>query len=243
MSDAEGRLFPGTHGIIPALDVESTEAVKKIVEATNGIDGVSGYKIGLSSVLRQGLAATVRGLRELTDLPLVYDHQKAGPDVPDMAGKFSRICKESGIDALILFPLAGPGAVTSFVGSAIENQLVPIVGGDLPFDDYNASGGGYVIDDALDRIFDRAVEAGARHFVVPGNTTDKVSRYAERLGAIFAAPTLLIPGIGALGGSITDCFTAAQDCHCHAVIGRAIYAADDPVAAARELADQALRFA
>lgn len=250
-SHAQGRSTAGgriaelrtTHGIIPALDMDSADQVRRVVESTTGIEGVVAYKLGLTMVLRLGLAEAVRRLKEVTDLPILYDHQKAGPDVPDMAAKFCRLCAEAGADGLILFPLAGPRAVDGFVGGALDNGLLPVVGGDLPLADYNASGGGYVVDDALDHIFRRALDLGARHFIVPGNTADKIRHHAGWLRRAIDRPQLVIPGIGALGGSIEDCFAAAEGCNAYAVVGRAIYGADDPTAAARQLAAEAQRFA
>src|SRR5262249_22917390 len=71
-----------THGILIALDMESLDRMRKVVEQTSGIPGVVGYKVGLTLTLRLGLGGAVRHLRASTDLPLIYDHQKAGPDVP-----------------------------------------------------------------------------------------------------------------------------------------------------------------
>jgi orotidine-5'-phosphate decarboxylase len=231
-----------SHGILIALDMESLDHMRKVVEQTSSIAGVVGYKVGLTATLRLGLGNAVGDLRACTDLPLIYDHQKAGPDVPDMAPKFSATCKQAGVDGLILFPVAGPRAVVAFAGSAYRNRLLPIVGGDLPFPDYNASGGGYVIDDALDRIFRKAIEIGVDHFVIPGNTPDKVRHHAGWLVEKIERPCLFIPGIGALGGSIADAFSAAPGCNAYAVVGRAVYDASDPGEAARHLAGEALRF-
>jgi orotidine-5'-phosphate decarboxylase len=235
--------FRATHGIVPALDLESPDEILRLVEAIDPIPGLVAYKLGLTLTLRLGLLEAVRRLRTVTALPIIYDHQKAGADLPDMAGKFASTCKAAGVDALILFPLAGPRAVSGFVGAAIEHGLLPIVGGDLPLEDYNAAGGGYVIDDALERIFAVAAGAGATHFVVPGNTPAKVRHHAARLRERLAAPSLFIPGIGALGGSVADTFAAAPGCRVYAVVGRAIFAAADPRAAAQRLAEEASRFA
>jgi|SRR6056297_1915146 len=237
-----GINFRTTHGIVPALDSPDLDEVRRVVEASTGVEGVVAYKLGLTMVLRYGLAEAVRVLREVTELPILYDHQKAGPDVPDMAGKFCALAREAGVDGLILFPLAGPNAVDGFAGGAIEHGLLPVVGGDLPLPDYNVAGGGYVADDALERIFERAADIGTRDFIVPGHKAEKVRRHAEWLQANVQAPRLFIPGIGALGGTIEGTFAAAEGCHTYAVVGRAVYAADNPGEAARMLAGQALQF-
>lgn len=232
-----------SHGVVPALDLESLDDVKRVVEQTTRITGVVAYKLGLTVTLRLGLQKAIAELRGVTDLPLFYDHQKAGPDVPDMAAKFASTCAEAGADGLILFPLAGPTAVDEFVGNTLKHGMLPIVGGDLPLPSYNASGGGYVVDDALDKIFRRAASAGARHFIVPGNTSAKVRHHASWLPSVAPDPHLFIPGIGALGGSIGETFAAAPKCRVYAIVGRAIYGAPDAAAAARRLADEALSFA
>jgi orotidine-5'-phosphate decarboxylase len=230
-------------GIMPALDVDSFDEVKRVVARTTRVEGVVAYKVGLTSVLRLGLAAVVRELRAVTDLPLIYDHQKAGPDVPDMAAKFAALCKEAGADGLILFPVAGPRAVAEFVGNALKHRLLPVVGGDLPLPDYNVAGGGYIADDALARIFERAVALRTDHFVVPATDLAKVRRLAAWLVERLEVPFLFMPGIGALGGAIKDAFAAAPGCRRYAVVGRAVYGAPDPSEAAKRLAGEALAFA
>lgn len=235
--------FSGRVGILVALDAERVEESLRVVDATMGVEGVVGYKLGLTLVLRLGLAAAVKRLRDATPLPIVYDHQKAGPDVPDMAVKFCATCREAGVDGLILFPTAGPRAVSGFVGESIRNGLLPIVGGDLPFPDYNAAGGGYVIDNALDLIFDRAVDLGADHFVVPGNTPDKLRHHSVRLCSRIDVPTFFVPGIGPLGGTLGDAVRAAPGCRVFGVVGRAVYAVADPRSAAQRLVGDALQAA
>jgi orotidine-5'-phosphate decarboxylase len=230
-------------GIMPALDIDSFDEAKRVVAQTTRVEGVVAYKVGLTSVLRLGLATVMRELRAVTDLPLIYDHQKAGPDVPDMAAKFAALCKEAGADGLILFPIAGPRAVAEFVGNALKHRLLPVVGGDLPLPDYNVAGGGYIADDALSRIFERAVALRADHFVVPATDLAKVRRLSAWLVERLEVPFLFMPGIGALGGAIKDAFAAAPGCRRYAVVGRAVYGAPDPAEAAKRLAGEALAFA
>ena len=232
--------FRSRHGVIVALDADSVDACKQTIDLTTRVEGVVGYKLGMTMALRLGLAESVRQLRAHTDLPLLYDHQKAGPDVFDMAAKFAGLCAEAKVDGLILFPTAGPRAVEGFVGETIRRGMLAMVGGDLPFADYNVSGGGYVADDALERIIDKAIESGATHFVVPGNTSAKLAHHAARLKGRLAAPVFIVPGIGPLGGKIGDLVAAAHGCSVYGVVGRAVYGAPDQTAAARALADEAL---
>ena len=103
--------FRSRHGVIVALDADSVDACKQTIDLTTRVEGVVGYKLGMTMALRLGLAESVRQLRAHTDLPLLYDHQKAGPDVFDMAAKFAGLCAEAKVDGLILFPTAGPRAV------------------------------------------------------------------------------------------------------------------------------------
>jgi orotidine-5'-phosphate decarboxylase len=232
--------LPGRCGVVIALDTDTVEEAERVIAQTTDVEGVAGYKVGLTVVLRLGLADAIRTLRGATRLPLIYDHQKAGPDVPDMAVKFSATCRAAGVDGLILFPIAGPRAVAGFAGEALRQRLLPVVGGDLPFPDYNAAGGGYVIDNALDLIFAKSLELGVDHFVVPVNTPAKLIHHAVWLRSRIDVPTFLVPGIGPLGGTLPDAVRAAPGCRVFGVVGRAIYAAKDPGEAARRIAGEAL---
>jgi len=236
--------FRSKHGVIVALDAETVRDCKRTIDLTTTVDGVVGYKLGMTMALNLGLAKAVKQLREHTDLPLLYDHQKAGPDVFDMAAKFAALCANAKVDGLILFPTAGPRAVEAFVGETLKHGMLALVGGDLPFADYNVSGGGYVADDALERIIDKAVAAGADHFVIPGNTPDKLRHHSARLKRKLKkagrAPVFIVPGIGPLGGKIGDLVAAANGCSVYGVVGRAIYGAPDQTAAARALVDEAM---
>jgi orotidine-5'-phosphate decarboxylase len=199
---------------------------------------VIGYKLGSLLALRHGLPAVVRAARALTDKPLFYDHQKAGLDIPSMASEFVLACRDAGVDALILFPLAGPAAVDAFVGATLKAGLLPIVGGALPVPDYLTTGGGYVAADGPARIAARAFELGARDFIVPATDTAAIRHHAQ----VFAGKDtrLFLPGIGPLGGEIGRAFAAAPACARVAIVGRGIYADPNPGAAARRLAGQAL---
>jgi len=85
---------------------------------------------------------------------------------------------------------------------------------------------------------------GVDHFVIPANNAARVKRLAADLVLLLDhPPALVLPGIGALGGSIGNVFAAAPGCRLYAVVGRAIYHAPDPAEAAKALAEEALSFA
>ncbi|MED1489500.1 orotidine 5'-phosphate decarboxylase / HUMPS family protein [Bacillus smithii] len=235
--------FRTQNGIIPALDLESFDAIRRVVEETCEVEGVVGYKLGIAGALRLGLNHAVRAIREITDLPILYDHQKAGLDIPDMAKKFCAICQEAGVDALVLFPLAGPTAVEEFIKHTQRNGLCPIVGGDFPMDEYKVSGGGFVADDGPSRIMELAVNLGVRHFIVPSTNLSGVQKVSEFLSARVHNPTLFMTGIGTMGGRIRDAFAAAGRSSCYAIVGRAVYANENPKEAAKMLGSEALLFA
>src|SRR6201996_6758603 len=232
------KKLKGDMGIVPALDIDSHEHLELVVRETSKREGVAGYKLGLTSVLHFGLGESVRRLRDLTDLPIIYDHQKAGPDMPDMAKKYTALCKEADVDGLILFPVAGPTAVDQFVGEAIRADLTPFVGGEIPVPDYGVSGGGYMLDDALDRILARAVQNKADHFVLPANDKAKIMRWSKWIAANVKSPLVMITGFGALGGTIETSFTSAAACERRfAIVGRLITGAKSPGDAAARMYD------
>ena len=119
--------FPADSGVVPALDVETVDELQRLVEMTHDIEGIVGYKLGVVGALRLGLRGAAQAVRDLTDLPIIYDHQKAGPDIPDMAGKYISICRDAGVHALILFPLAGERSVSEFVGHARSSPVCRVL--------------------------------------------------------------------------------------------------------------------
>ncbi|MGA7327702.1 MAG: hypothetical protein WBX25_25215, partial [Rhodomicrobium sp.] len=186
-----------------------------------------------------GLSASVLRLRDMTNLPLLYDHQKAGPDMPDMATKFTALCKEAGVNGLILFPVAGPTAVDRFVGEAIKADLIPVVGGEIPVADYTIAGGGYMKADTLSLIMKRAAKQGANHFVLPARDNAKIAQWTQWIAENVRAPSVFLTGFGALGGSIKEAFAAASPCpNAFAIVGRLITESKKPGDAARRLYDE-----
>ncbi|NYZ76758.1 orotidine 5'-phosphate decarboxylase [Candidatus Micrarchaeota archaeon] len=199
---------------------------KKILEQTADIGAVGGYKLGFYLGLRHGLPKLVKLTREYTDKPLIYDHQKAATDIPDTGKKFMEVCTDAGIDAVILFPQAGPETEKAWIEAAKGAGLGIIVGGLMTHKAYVKSDGGYIDDGAIIPMYVNAAKLGVTEFVVPGNKPDKITEIRKALEAQGVKPVFHAPGFIAQGGEITDAARAAGE-RWHAIVGRAVYESKD----------------
>jgi orotidine-5'-phosphate decarboxylase len=222
-------------GIILAADVDDLGKLRELVDQISGIPEIVAIKLGFSIGLRFGLPNVVKAVRKISALPLIYDHQKAGTDIPQMGAPFAALCREAGIDGVIFFPQAGPKTLEGFVSGAIAENLIPIVGLVMSHPAYLQSEGGYIVNDAPNRMAEKALELGVTNFVLPGTKPKVVESFAKgALGKIKA--TIMMPGIGPQGGSLSVACQAATPHRCFPIIGSAIYEANDPKTAANALA-------
>ena len=250
-----GRIIERDRSVIPACDMPLMGDFRDIVRHTHDVEGIGGYKIGFTLGLRYGLLGVVETARQFTDKPLIYDHQKAGTDIPETGKQFAEVCKKSGVDAVILFPQSGPVTAYEWIRAAQDQELGVIVGGEMTHPRYlegDFSNGeetdytkkfmglmdrdwtGFIRGGAPLDIYEFAAGMGVTNFVVPGNKPDKVRFYknlVERCGV--DEPVFYAPGFVAQGGDISETAEAAGD-YWHAIVGRGIYTADDKRQAALE---------
>ena len=226
--------------IIPACDVATIAELGKLVQATHNVVGTGGYKVDGpgSCVLRVGLEAAVAEVRNWSDLPIIYDHQKAATDIPDMGVNFARNL-EGLVDAAILFPFTGPETQTAWTKALQDVGIVPIIGGEMTHPRFNEIEGGYIATGAPKRMFELAVTDGVRDFVVPGNKPIVVAACRELLEELLGDEPfdLYAPGFIKQGGVISDAGQVAGD-RFHGIVGRGIYEAEDMRVAAEEHCSQ-----
>jgi len=234
------RIIKRERSIIPACDVNSPEMLEKLVEETCGVEGIGAYKVGLELAIPFGLKKVVEAVRKYTELPIIYDHQKAATDIPELGEKFVNACKSCGADAIIFFPQAGPATERAWIESAKKAGIGIIVGGEMTHANYLAKDSGFIADDAPKRIYEIAADLGVRDFVVPGNKPEKILEYKKLLEAKGIEPILYSPGLVAQGGKITESAKAAGK-NWHAIVGRALYGAGDINAAAKEMTAALMR--
>ena len=233
-------MFETDHGIIVACDVKTLEELTSLVSTTANVNGIISYKIGFILGLNYGLKNVVEAIREITDLPIIYDHQKASTDIPDMGPEFALVMKNSGVDSAIVWPQSGPATEEAFIKSLLSEKIVPMVGGEMTHPQYLAKDGGYIRDNAPEKMYSNGAKAGAEFFIVPGNKIDSIRNYAKLLSSI-TKPKFCFPGIGRQGGDIEAAFEACGT-SAYAIIGSSIYKAPDPKKAAEEFSKIALSF-
>lgn len=230
-------LIPLPRSVIPACDVPDLETFEKLVRETAVVPGIGGYKVGLELAAPYGLVEVVKKAREYTNLPIIYDHQKAGNDIPELGVKFAEGLKKSGVDAAILFPFSSPVTQREWTVACQNAGLTVIVGGHMTHKEFLESEGGYIANSAPERIYRLAAEMGIRDFVVPGNKVEFVNTYRQLLEEILGEGnfTLYAPGFIAQGGDITETGQVAGK-NWHAIVGSGIYRAQNM----REAAYQAV---
>ena len=207
------------------------EKLSKLVKATCSVKGIGAYKIGFELVIPFGMEKVVKVIRRYTELPIIYDHQKGGTDIPEMGSKFMKVSKLA--DAVILFPQAGPETEAAWIKSAQQAKMNVIIGGEMTHQAYLKEAGGFIDDDAPKRIYEIAASMGVTDFVITGNKPEKAMGYVNLIKKKIRNPIFYSPGLVAQGGSISDLAEKLESWH--AIIGRAIYEAKDMRKAVEEL--------
>ena len=218
--------------IIPSCDVSDLTKLKNLVKETCSVGGIGAYKIGLELCIPYGICQVVDVIRKQTDLPIIYDHQKAATDIPELGEKFAKAVK--GVDAVILFPFTGPETEIAWIKACRKEKLGIIIGGEMTHKGFLESEGGFISEKEALKIYEIAAKEKINDFVVPGNKPEKIELYKAFLEARGVKPIFYSPGLIAQGGNITESAKAAGE-RWHAIVGRALYDAKDIHKAAKEL--------
>lgn len=232
-------LIERERSVIVAADVPDVETLEKLIGDTCQVEGIGGYKVGLELVLNHGLLAVVSKIREHTELPIIYDHQKGATDIPEIGEKFAKVCKTAGVDAVILFPFGGAETEIAWIKACQNQGLTVLVGAHMTQPKFLVSEGGFIADESPEKIFSIAVEQGVKDFVVPGNKPEFVEKYRKLFERLLGEGnfTLYAPGFIAQGGKISETGRVAGK-YWHAIVGSAIYKAENPTQAAENITSQ-----
>lgn len=222
----EQKIIERDKSVIPACDVSTLEDLENIVISIKDIDGIGGYKVGFELGLGYGLGKVVETIRKHSNKPIVYDHQKAGTDIPDTGKNFAEVCKKAGVDAVILFPQSGPETERAWIYHALDKGLKVIVGGRMTHPAYAVSEGGFITDEGALEMYKIAAQAGINNFVIPGNKPGVIKQIKEIVESEGIIPIFYAPGFISQGGKIEDATKVAGE-RWHAIVGRGIYQSGD----------------
>ena len=214
------KLIVQQKSIIPACDIANQAKLEEIVIATTDIPGIGAYKLGLRLGLR-GLEIAVKIIRRHNKLPIIYDHQKGGTDIPDLGEGFAQDLKSFGINAVILYPFSGAATERKWIKACQDAGLVILIGGHMTHPEFLESEGGFIADSAPKQIYTIAADNGVINFVVPGNKPKFALKYRQLLEKLLDLGnfTLYAPGFsGKQGGSISKIDTILGN-NWHAIVG------------------------
>lgn len=181
---------------------------------------VDGVKLGLPLLLAEGpdrLAAVADAMD--ADQGVVLDFKLA--DIPHINAASVEHALALGATHVICHGFVGRDSVEACVEAADGNVFVVV--------EMSHPGGGTFFQAVTDPLIALAREAGALGIVAPATRPERVAHLKGMAGDLKIAT----PGVGAQGGSADAVRKAGAD---WIIVGRSILDAEDPVAAAEELA-------
>jgi orotidine-5'-phosphate decarboxylase len=204
--------------LILALDVIEKKKALTIVNACAG--HVDAIKLGYPLILSCGLTI-VQDLGE-EDLPLIADFKVA--DIPNTTRLIAGQVFDAGFSSIICHGFTGKDSVQTCVDVAADYGGACFVVAEMS----HPGATQFFHDGAAEKIATLAMECGADGIIAPATRPERV----KVLRKIVGKRKILSPGVGAQGG---DAATVAKIVD-GIIVGRAIYDAEDPAAAAASFA-------
>lgn len=230
-------LFNKKYGLIVACDVNNFSTLEMLARDLGDLNFITGFKIGMHLTLKSGLFKTVEAVKEHTQKPIIYDHQKYGTDIPDVCGgEILKMIRKAGVDGLIIFPQSGIETLKATVKGCRKYGLTPIVGGVMTHKGFLVNEGGYIDDQATERIYMDAAKLMVKYYILPGNRIELMKKFKENILRFVSEPKILFPGVG-LGqkGDIRVAFQTTLPVPSYAIVGRSIYRSNNVKEAAENI--------
>ena len=202
--------------LILALDVTNKEAALRV--ARDCAPHIDAIKLGYPLILSTGLAF-VKELKTF-GLPLIADFKVA--DIPNTNKLIADQVFAAGFSAIICHGFPGKDSVQACVDSARWHGGECYVVAEMS----HPGATEFFIGCTGENIAKLAVECGADGIIAPATRPFRV----KILRSFVGSKKILSPGVGAQGGD-ADAIAQMVD---GIIVGRAIYEAQDPAAAARE---------
>jgi len=202
--------------VILALDVTSREDALRVTGAVR--DHVDAIKINWPLILAAGPDI----IKEMSSVKDVVCDLKIA-DIPNTNRLIVEQAMARGASAVICHGFAGEDSVRACV-DASKGQVFVVT-------EMSHPGGKQFTAPVADRLASLAKSAGARGIVAPATRPERITELRGIIGPL----EIISPGVGAQGGKASDAIAAGAD---YIIVGRAIYDAPDPGAAAKRLAEE-----
>jgi len=199
--------------LLLALDETDPQRAFSVAEAA--APHLAGIKINWPLLMQGGLE-TVAKLAKLA--PVICDLKVA--DIPNTARLIAEAAYGAGAAGIIAHAFPGAGPLRAIRDVAPDRDLYAVITMSHP-------GGGEFFD--ITALAAVARDGGATGVVAPATRPEDITAVREAVGDL----KIISPGVGAQGGDPRAAITAGADL---IIVGRAIYQADDPGAAARKFA-------
>ncbi len=202
--------------VILALDVTSRADAMRVVEAV--ADHVDAIKINWPLILAAGPDI----IRDMSKVKAVICDMKIA-DIPNTNRLIVEQAMGRGASAVIAHGFTGDDSVKACVDAA-KGQVYVVT-------EMSHPGGKQFTAPVADRLAALAKSAGASGIVAPATRPERIAALRKIIGGL----EIISPGVGAQGGRASDALRAGAD---YIIVGRAIYEAADPKAAAMAIAEE-----
>jgi orotidine-5'-phosphate decarboxylase len=204
-------------GIMLALDVEDRRAAFELLDRVG--EDIDVIKFNYPLILAEGISL-IGEIKARYHKPILADFKVA--DVSVTNNRIIRICREAGVDGVMIHGFIGIDSIQSAIEAAGNLKLFVVTQLTNP-------GGLDFTAQFTEEFAGMARMLGAAGVQAPGNRPDVVSKVRTIVGDDLM---IVCCGIGAQGGKFGAAIEAGGDFE---IIGRAIYQAEDPARAVKDI--------
>lgn len=208
--------------IILAADLSTEEQNCRVLDQV--ADSIDVIKISTALVFRE-TAAVIGRLRARYNLPIFADVKVA--DVPHTCRAITATLRDAGAQAVMVHGIVGPDGIQECIEEAGQDMGI-IIQLELTH-----PGGKVFTQGIADDMAAAASVLDIFGVQAPGNRPERIRAIR---GIVGPEATIVCCGVGVQGGNMRDVLLSGGD---YAIIGRSIYAAEDPRAAATHFAREA----
>jgi len=206
--------------VILALDETDPARARLTAKATAPY--VAAVKINYPLALSAGLSIVTEMSK---DAYVLCDFKVA--DIPNTNRLIVEQVVKAGASGVICHAFTGEDSVKACVEAAKGRDVFVVT-------EMSHPGGQKFTQPMADELAKIAVSAGAAGVIAPATRPERIAHIRKIIGNL----KILSPGVGAQGGSAADALRAGAD---YVIVGRAIYQAKDPAAAARAVFEETKR--